>query len=685
MKPPAFVMLPLLRGRSQKVLSVVSIVGFLLLWHARVTGKLSWSALASLTVFVFVCLAFGRAFLSVSAGLLKSPISLAFQFLCGFIIFNTLLFVVSLVSPLGMLINVSLLSLASLGLLLPNMNHQPAIDSVQDELPSLICILVSGVAATLWCLDAQAELLIQGQTAIYQTWQDTFIHVREISIFSQAHGLSTIRDVGMSEVPAPIYHFASYISAAAVSAVTGTPAINVYSSFQLPIGIFLTGLAAFSLAASIWGGWPALAAVVAVVLLPDAYQQGFANRYLSYNFLAQINLGMLYGIACAALAWIFMLAACRTGKIAAVLVGYMFLGVCLFYKAHIFVANAYLILIYPCLFFPGIKPHWRMVFGFTLTALFLSVIALSQNMARVPVLRLDGSGIGQYILVLLNTFDAGILKTFFTQIFINENHSKPVQAMYATFLLVLSTFGMWVVATPLVVLIAERRLALAVLFFPALVVVNYLAMSIGLAMDTRGIGTADELLNRPLVWAYFVVAAWTAGAGYFLAIGNRLPKSRMTQASLLAFVCASLISPLYFSQNVQTFPTKKGFANYEEFNSVPLCVVRAAEYIRDNSRLEDIMQDSENDPRFAVTALAERQRFAGVNLFAQPTIQSQKRLDSLAEFKLMQSGDDMRSYARFYNITWYLLHPSTDVAWPRSFLEHSEFDCGGYRVYRIKQ
>lgn len=685
MKPPALVMLPLMHARSQKVLSIVSIVGFLLLWHARVTGKLSWSALASLTVFVFVCLAYGRAFLSVSASLFRSPAGLAFQFLCGFIIFNTLLFVVSLVSPLGMLINVSLLSLASLGLLAPNVNRQPAIDSVQGELPSLICILVSGVAATLWCLDAQAELLIQGQTAIYQTWQDTFFHVREISIFSQAHGLSTIRDVGMSEIPAQIYHFASYISAAALSAVTGTPAIDVYSSFQLPLGIFLTGLAAFSLAASIWGGWPALAAVVAVVLLPDAYQQGFANRYLSYNFLAQVNVGMLYGIACAAIAWIFILSACRSGKIVSVLVGYMFLGVCLFYKAHIFVANAFLILIYPCLFFPGIRPRWRMVIGVALTALFLSVIAISQNVDQVPVLRLNGSGIGQYILVLLKDFDVGLLKTFFTQVFLHEHHSKPVEAIFVAAMLLLSTFGIWVAAAPLVAWTAKGRITTAVLLFPAFIVVNYLVMSIGLAMDTRGIGTADELLNRPMVWAYFVVAAWTAGAGYYLAIGDRLPKSRVTQAGLLALLCVGLASPLYFSKNLQTFPTRKRFATYEEFNSVPLCLVKAAEYIRNNGRPDDIMQDSENDPRFVVTALAERQRFAGVNLFTQPTIELQKRLDGLTAFKLMQSEDDMRSYARARHITWYLLHPTTSVSWPRSFLDHSAFECSGYRVYRLDQ
>lgn len=237
-----------------KFLAVALIVTFLSLWHVRVTGYLSWTALASFVLFVFVCLAYGHAFLVATADLMKNRAGLTFQFLCGFFLFNTLLFVLSLVSSFGMLVNISILSLGALGLAALGVKRQSNVDDDQEELPSLMCILVSGAAATLWCSDSQAPLLIQGPTAIYQTWQDTFIHVRAISAFAQAHGISTGQDIKLSAVPAQIYHFASYLSAAAVSVLAGVRAIDVYSSFQLSLGIFLTGLAAFSLIASIFGG-----------------------------------------------------------------------------------------------------------------------------------------------------------------------------------------------------------------------------------------------------------------------------------------------------------------------------------------------------------------------------------------------------------------------------------------------
>src|SRR5450830_703505 len=640
------------RNRAIKFFAIAMTMAFLAFWHARVTGILSWTALASFVLFVFLCLAYGHAFLVATADLVKNRAGLSFQFLCGFFVLNTLLFMLSLVSPFGMLTNVSILSLGALGLAALGVKPQPNVNDVHDELPSLLCILVSGLAATLWCSDSQTPLLIQGQTVIYQTWQDTFFHAREISTFAQANGIGTIHDIRMSEAPAQIYHFASYLSAAAISVLTGAPAIDVYSSFQLPLGIFLTGLAAFSLVASIWGGWPALAAVVAVVLVPDAYQQGFANRYLSYNFLAQVNLGMLYGIACVTLAWIFILEGCRHGKVTSILVGYVFLAVCLLYKANIFVANAFLILIYPCLFFLGLRTRWRLIIGTVLVGFFVLVVGFSQTIDRVPVIRLDFSGVAQYVVQLLRDFDDGLLKTFFTKVFRLEHHSKPVEGLYVAAMLLLSTFGVWIAVTPLVIAAGREKVTAAILWFPILIVANYLVMSIGLAFDTRGIGTPDELTNRPLVWAYFAVVAWTAGGGYYLANGDGLPYGRTAQIFLLGLLCLTPAGPLVFSKNIQTFPTRQGVARYEEFNAVPLCLVKAAQHIRDNSHPDEIIQDSKNDRRYIVTALSERQQFAGESIFGRPTKELQKRLDGLTNFRSMRDEGELRSYAESHNISW---------------------------------
>jgi hypothetical protein len=160
-----------------------------------------------------------------------------------------------------------------------------------NYLPNLLCILLSGLGATLWCRDSLKPALNDGHVTIYRMWSDSFFHAREISGFSQSHGLGTLFDIQMSGALSTPYHYASYVTPAAVLSLTDSHAYEVLASFMLPFGIFLTGLAAFSLAGSIWGVWPGLAATVAVVLLPDAYQQGFGNKFLSYNLLQQVAPG----------------------------------------------------------------------------------------------------------------------------------------------------------------------------------------------------------------------------------------------------------------------------------------------------------------------------------------------------------------------------------------------------------
>ena len=73
--------------------------------------------------------------------------------------------------------------------------------------------------------------------------------------------------------------------------------LAAFVGFLLPFGILLSGLAALSLADSVWGRCAGIAATLAVTLLPEAYQQGFGNKWLSYHFLQQAAPDGLYGVA----------------------------------------------------------------------------------------------------------------------------------------------------------------------------------------------------------------------------------------------------------------------------------------------------------------------------------------------------------------------------------------------------
>ena len=77
------------------------VVLFLAIWHAKVTGRLPLSVLA---VFALICassMVWGRLFTRLAPFAFTHGCSLTLQFLCGFLVLNTLLFALSLVSPLG--------------------------------------------------------------------------------------------------------------------------------------------------------------------------------------------------------------------------------------------------------------------------------------------------------------------------------------------------------------------------------------------------------------------------------------------------------------------------------------------------------------------------------------------------------------------------------------------------------
>src|SRR5215468_1938157 len=639
---------------------VLLVTFFLSIWQLRVTGRPSVTALVIFTLLATLSLAYGR--LLTRFTVLSSPAArdLTVQFLCGYLLLNTLLALVSLVFPFGMVTSALIVAVGVLvlGFFCPEPSEKAG--GILSQLPSLLGLLLSAVGATLWCADSMRPTVVRDQLTIFHTWQDTFIHVRHISAIAQSHGLSTLSDIQRSDTPPRVYHYASYFTPAAISSLTATSAFDVFGSFLLPFGVVLSGLAAFALAASLWGPWAGLAATVALILFPDSYQQGFANKYLSYGFLQQVNPGGYYGVACAALAWLFIFDGCKAGRYGSILLGYAVAVLSVFYKAHVFVANALLIMMYPCFFMTRLRPSRRFAAGTVFLILYVSIV--------------------------LDSFDPGALKSFFTWALVEQPASKPVLALYAVSMLLLSTFGLWTIAcgATFLVLRARRHTARPILFFPLFVVANYGLMSLGLAMDVRRVGTPDELLNRPLVWAYFAVVVWTAGAAYATQFGDAPPRRRAGRIAAALFIVVALTVPWMFSQNLQTFPARAGFGSFEDFASFPSCRVQASLYIRAHSRAQEIVQDSENDFRYLTTALTERQAFVIANMLkTREETGMSERLAGMESFKHVTSAAGLTASAARHKISWYLLHPTSTVSWPAPLRDAAEYVCDGFRVYHF--
>jgi len=673
------------KGVAYPSLYVLLVVLFLSIWHIQVTQHFSPKAFAFYSILAGVSLVYGRIFLKLFPSLFTNHAGLTVQFLCGYFALNTLGFEMSFITKFTMTGNILFLcgcGIVSAVLFRPkreaSKNEQP------DYLPEILCLLLSGCAATLWCVDALNPIVINDHFITFQTWTDSFFHAREIGIFSKAHGLGTISDVQMSGAPATIYHYASYVIPAAMASFTHTGAYEIFESFYLPFGILLTGLAAFCLTSSIWGAWPGIAGTAALILLPDAYQQGFQNKIMSYNFLQQANPGGLYGVALIAMAWMFLLDGCKTGKITSLFLGYAIGIISVSYKAQLFVANAFLIMIYPCIFFKGLKAKRRFIAGILLVALFICIVNLSQHSSAIPTLRLDGSGSKHYARTLLASYDKAAFRYFFYHELTGLN---PVLFdMSMACMVMISSFGLWIVALTLFFNLQGKDTHVAARWFPIFVIVNYLIMSVGLAVDEKKIGMPEELLHRPVVWAYFAVVAWTGAAGFAFLAGKAVFKHTYVRILCGLLLFFGLLIPTFLAHNIQTMPSWPGYGHYELFNSYPKGLVKASLYIGKHSNADDIVQDSENDSRLVLTALAERQDFATYNdsgLQLRTPEGLPERVKDLEGFKKMTDEQDVIKFATKNHISWYLLEPNSGAAWPEELIEKSVFNSGGYRVYHF--
>jgi hypothetical protein len=672
--------------RVARLSSIAIVIVATWFWLARTTGELDPAAAGLTGGFTLGCFALGNWLSRFTGRLLSWNAGIAFELLLGFFFGNTILFVLTLASPLGIGGNLALVGLMALTTILTRRWQGPLpAGNIQAELGSLVCVLFASIVATLWVNDQQPMLRTdQGGLSVFTVWLDVFIHGRVISSFAQAHGLGSLSDIKLAGVPAVAYHFASYMMPAALDGLTTTTALDSYAAFQLPFGILLVGLAAYVLPAVVLRTtWPAVAASAALIALPDAYEQGFGIRYLSFQFMTQVNLGMLYGIACIAMAWLFMIDACRRERLVGVVVAFVLLAVCTSYKAHLFVANALILMLYPCAYFGRFRWRWRGCAALALTVLFVAVVMLSQLSPRVPTLRISGSGFKPYADILFGGFADGWLKSLFHWLYFEHHFPRVVDGAIAASLIVVASFGVWLVLTPLGLWKARRSLAPGAASFVVLIVVNYMAMSLFMALDDRGIGSQEEFVNRPHAWAFFIVVVFGA-ATLALVVSNARSMSRRRIWVFSSAVAVLLIlSVLHFSRNLQTVPEWPAYGTYAEFNGVPTCLIRSAQYVHDHARIDDVMQDSQFDPGFIASAIAERQAFVIRGTFGGGAAIATSRAARLETIQSSSDSDALTVWATANKIRWYLSRPEDGDRWNDAFLGQAAFSCDDFRVFRL--
>jgi hypothetical protein len=668
-----------LNTRWVRSLSLLWLGVVLLLWHCLSAGEISLSAALFLFSIAFGCYFLGDLFLGLALQDNERFASLSSRLAMGIILADLLVYVLVIALRFGPAIDwLIVFAGASIAwALVRSRNPERALPA--GNAAEAILLLVLPVGITLWCRELLAPVRSDGPVVVIRAWQDIYDHLCEIAGFAASKGIGTISDFHMAGVHAVPYHQAGYMLSAALVDATGISALASYASVLVPLGLLTAALASYSLASSVFGRWPALAGGLALVLLPDATQHGAGNPLFGYHWMMQSAPAFGYGVACAAIAFMLLHEACRTGRYFLVALSWLFVLFTLLHKAQMFFAIAYPALIFPSLFFPGLSRKLRIISALLLTGIYWAVTAASQAIPGVPLIRLDGSGLMPYSRLVLDTQSAGSLRESFNALFVASAGCWPGRAAVFTLLLVTCTFGFYAI----LYLVQLRQLRSnevpRVWTFPLLVGAFYLLTSECLALDNRLTGTPEELLHRPFVWAYFIVVLWSVAAAYRTWFGPDAPAAKGARWSLAAAVLMLLLVPLEFGRGIQTFASW-GFVHQR----LPAGLVNVANFIRARSRPGELVQNSQSATGIILAALSERLPYAiSANGIREPA-GLQTRLEALERLKHLSDDRQVDAFMKTNAIRWYVIGPRDHVRWAEGGGIVPVYQSGGYRAYRFE-
>ncbi|MEO8905754.1 MAG: hypothetical protein ABI488_24715 [Polyangiaceae bacterium] len=661
---------------SKSDLVVVALVGAVVTtWLAVAGGAFSLRVLLACEAMFFAFYLVGSLFASLGGLAAGLNFGLPLRLLIGYGVVNTVLFALAWLSPLGVMTNFALLLVGALAVFFGARERTRVRGDSITPWVVVLCL----IATSLWCQDSIQPRVDQGPVVLFKPWVDGFYHAVHIRIFAASHGAASIQDWRLAGIPARPYHYAMYMLPAFLKQASGMDSYSVFAGALAPVGVFFTGLAAYAFFASLWGAWPGLAAVAALLLLPDGSQQGMQNPFMSYHWLTQISPSATYGLALLSVAWLFVIQGCTRGSRLQLFVGWSFAAVVLVYKLHYVVASALLLLLVPVVFFRArTSRQKRALWGVAACAAYAVALVVGQQVPGVPLIRFDGSSIGEILRLVESFAKPGALRDYAVT-HMGPKFSNVSNLVFGVPYVLLAALGLFV---PLLVILAvclRRRTPLLYVLFPVLLTANFLVMFFGLALDFSS-STPDELSHRPVIIVYFFVVTWVGGAlALTLMEARRL--AGLARPVIALVTTLLLVVPARFGSGVQQMWAMPQVSPVQ----VPKFVIEVADYMRRHGKPEDVFQDSQFDRFYVLAALSERRTFVAHTLTLMPyraalVLSRSAIVDRLMS---MRQPNAILSMAHSYGFRWFVHHRGEQLNWPEAVESKAVLETGPLKLYDL--
>jgi hypothetical protein len=657
---------------SYGLVACLVISTFFIVWITLATKSLNFGSVVFLIALPWVLLRAG----AIVTAAVRFPSFFALDFLLGVTVVSVAVMTWKVLVPLSLrvLLIVLLVAIASIPKLLLRHRRDPL------SALGLLGVIVSLVAATGWSQDLIVPMRPVEGGIVFKPWSDYFFHA---TILARSLGSQTLSQVGNYEwhgFSAIFYHYASYSVALCLAKVGNLPAYETVVGFWAPFGSFLIGLASYALGRVFWSQGAGVAALVGASLIPDAGLLNVAHPLYNYFWLQHIGPGGLYGVAIAGATLILVVKGVREGRRIWIVSGVVMGALVALFKIQVFTVAFPLLLSLAILGWPPCRRSRWVVLGMSVAA-GITLLPLANRFYVGPNVHFDFSGSTLYWKLLAGMASGTPVESWY-QIF-STGHPFPSHVAQAIGLTMLNGLGIFAVVAPLTWLLASwHKTWQTSEGISVAAVAIFLLTTFGLSGDLR----TSELIHRPFVWAYWLVASLTAGRLFSLA-AERWP--RAATGVVIVSVVALLWVPVRYGSGIQRgkWPRAKAYSSLR----VDRGLIECAHYIRNQPPIDAIAQDSHLDPVLELGALSERRSFAARleiwKLVSRAFRDSpyQEQLRKLESLQKVTSIPDLQRSVRETGIRWYVVHPGDPNVWPAEFRDQPAFESNGYRVYDMKR
>lgn len=427
---------------------------------------------------------------------LLSGFSIGFPILFSFII------LLSIISSLSIFISSSVLII-----IFTASSFFINFDYKKINISDLLGILFVGFSITLLLVPRINSLVSDGSNLIFRLWGDEFVLSSLMSNMAHANSITDIQSPNAYGIEMGIYHYGAYILGATVRSLSNIAPLDSMRAITAPFWLLYFGIT-LVFSGRLLGFsrlTPYLMASI-VLVMPDAYQIGFGNNYLGWHFNLLISPSIISGVSIATLSLIFLSKYFNERKKSDLILSLLLNILIIFYKVHfiIFLWPAYLTACIWLLIQNRYNIYIKAIYSFCFIVVFYSLIVeLSKFSSKFPLINFKYDGYKYFYKILILTQDDNLFSNIIENFIINGGNILS----FISFNTYILFFGFGYTLFSIIMPIDKSNKSIFYLKKLILFILSIYIMSASFfSLDSRAIGTPDELLHRPFILVYTLLA-----------------------------------------------------------------------------------------------------------------------------------------------------------------------------------